>query len=323
MMIEKRNIRQFSAILGLSAIFYGMSSGLVLAEESVESETTWTTLGTNAGPIPSPDRFEPANVLRHGELAILVDAGDGAITQLAKAGVPIFALDAVIISHLHADHTGGLFAIVAQRLQSAVPGALKIYGPPGTEATMNGIIDGLRPSPAANSKSRGDVDDQIEIIEIADGSVFEIGAAKITAAENSHFEFVPPDGVHVSLSFRFDLPDRSIAYTGDTGPSKAVEKLARNVDVLFAEIMDPDIAIVELLAPYGDIPEARQQLIYDHFAKEHLSPREAGDMARKARAKALILTHISIEPHRVHLLWPGVAESYNGPITFARDLDTF
>ena len=56
----------------------------------------------------------------------------------------------------------------------------------------------------------------------------------MTAASNSHYTFSPGSAEvakFVSLSFRFDAPDRSIVYTGDTGPSENVERLARNADL--------------------------------------------------------------------------------------------
>ena len=93
---------------------------------------TFTTLGTNSGPIPNPERSEPANLLRFGDQVVLVDVGDGAPEQLVKAGVPLKAVTAVVISHLHFDHTGGLFAFLGLRYQAGIQGPLTIYGPPGT-----------------------------------------------------------------------------------------------------------------------------------------------------------------------------------------------
>ncbi len=75
--------------------------GAPASADTPPARATWTTLGTNSGPIPRKDRSEPANLLRYGDQAILVDAGDGASVQLAKAGVPLAGLHALVISHLH------------------------------------------------------------------------------------------------------------------------------------------------------------------------------------------------------------------------------
>jgi ribonuclease BN (tRNA processing enzyme) len=73
---------------------------------------TFITLGTHGGPLPNAKRSEPANALVVDRAVYLVDAGDGAADQLAKAGLSLQALRAVFISHLHFDHTGGLFAVL-------------------------------------------------------------------------------------------------------------------------------------------------------------------------------------------------------------------
>ena len=80
-----------------------------------DRDGTWITLGTAAGPIPDPVRSQPANVLVLGEKAYVVDAGDGTAGRLAQAGVSLHAIDAIFISHLHFDHTGGLAVLLALR----------------------------------------------------------------------------------------------------------------------------------------------------------------------------------------------------------------
>jgi ribonuclease BN (tRNA processing enzyme) len=72
----------------------------------------WVTLGTAGGPVPTVDRSEPANLLIAGDHSILVDAGDGTVGQLARAGRTIGEVDAVFLSHLHLDHSGGLAAVI-------------------------------------------------------------------------------------------------------------------------------------------------------------------------------------------------------------------
>ena len=65
----------------------------------------WVELGTNSGPIPTPEHSQPAHLLLWKGNPVLVDVGDGAAEQLAKAGVSLSQIETVFISHLHFDHT--------------------------------------------------------------------------------------------------------------------------------------------------------------------------------------------------------------------------
>jgi beta-lactamase superfamily II metal-dependent hydrolase len=86
----------------------------------LDHKMVWTTLGTMSGPIPSPDRSQPANLLWNSQHAILIDAGDGAAEQVAKAGHSLSDVDTIILSHLHIDHTGGLSALIGMRYQQHI-----------------------------------------------------------------------------------------------------------------------------------------------------------------------------------------------------------
>lgn len=297
--------------------------GVPASADTSHALATWTTLGTNSGPIPRKDRSEPANLLRYGDQAILVDAGDGASVQLAKAGVPLAGLHALVISHLHFDHTGGLFAVVAERYQMIAPGKLVIYGPPGTKEMVRGLIAAMHPSPSSGPGARVPPDQTVEVNEVGDGAQFTIGAVHITAAANTHYAATPAAAGDVSLSYRFDTPGRSITYTGDTGPSEKVEALARGTDLLVSEIIDPQDAITQLRRTRPDVTEAQLAVVMRHYEQEHLPPQQAGQLARRAGAKALALTHDAVDPQRTPELLPGIAAEYHGPVRFARDLDTF
>ena len=64
---------------------------------------------------------------------------------------------------------------------------------------------------------------------------------KVTAVENTHFKFAPgtpPYGKYKSFSYRFDTPDRSFLFTGDTGWSDAVIELAKLDELLPASAAD-------------------------------------------------------------------------------------
>ncbi|WP_109808980.1 MBL fold metallo-hydrolase [Sphingosinithalassobacter portus] len=292
-------------------------------------DVRFVTLGTNSGPIPNPERAEPANLLKVGDRNILIDAGDGAAWQLAKAGVHLPEIHTIFISHLHFDHTGGLFALISQRYQMLEPSPLAIYGPPGTKALVDDLVAAIMASSMGGNNMRafmpGDPAANLHVTELTDGAEVALGDVKVKAVRNTHYVATPggdaPDAL--SFAYRFDTPHRSVVFTGDTGPSEAVEQLAKGADLLVAEVMDPDISLVSIFADNPDTPMMIRDMIADHFRREHLSPQEVGEMARRAGVKQLVLTHDAIPDDDIPAARETIAKYYAGPFAFANDLDSF
>ncbi|GAC1571700.1 MAG: MBL fold metallo-hydrolase [Sphingomicrobium sp.] len=254
---------------------------------------------------------------------ILVDAGDGASVQLAKAHINLTDLRTVIISHLHFDHTAGLFGIISERYQLISPGSLTIYGPPGTRATVDGFLAAMLPSPPAGARARGPAKEYVNVVEVGDGSRFNVAGITVSAVANSHYTAMRDRAGYVSLSYRFDVPGRSIVYTGDTGPSIKLERLARDCDLLISEIIDVDRALARVRQTRPDVSPTILAGVRTHFAEEHLTAEHVGELAAGARVKELVLTHNATSPSATWQLQPGIRRSYRGPIHFARDLDRF
>lgn len=293
----------------------------------------WITLGTQGGPIPLKTRSQPANVLVVGPDAYLVDAGDGAAEQLAKADIGLGRVKAVLFSHLHFDHTAGLFGIISLRWQTSITSPLTIYGPPGTRVLVDGILAAMGPAVRAGYAYPGEphrpFDPGIRVVEIRDGATFDLGAAHVTAAKNTHYTFAKgsaEDRAFESLAFRFDLPDRAIAYTGDTGPSAAVEKLAHGVDLLVSEMIDFDRTVAEIRATSPNMPPAAMNGIQTHLREHHVTPQQLGEMAAAAGAKSVVITHLSapdVDGRTTTEYLRGIGKHYSGAVIVARDLDVF
>jgi ribonuclease BN (tRNA processing enzyme) len=312
------------------AILAAVLAGSSLASAAAAApDLTFTTLGTNSGPIPRPDRSEPANLVRYADQLILTDVGDGAPEQLAKAGVPLGRVQTLLISHLHFDHTGGLFAFLSLRFQSRQNGPLDIYGPPGTQHLVSQLILAMRPGEKASETMGpslfGKPDAGIKVIEIGDGAAFSVGGVRVTAVENTHYQTLglPSASRPVSVSYRFDAPGRSIVYTGDTGPSDAVVRLCTGADLLVSEIMDPALAVVKIIKAYPNSPPAAAKAVEDHFRREHLHPTEVGKLAAACGVKTLVATHNALERDELAGARRQIAAEFKGEIVFAEDLQTF
>src|SRR5688500_10685771 len=101
-------LRPLSSFLCLAAVTLAVSVPAAGQDAPPASErredAEWVTLGTRGGPLASATRSQPANLLWSGGGLYLVETGDGASGQLAKAGVATAQLTGVFISHLHFDH---------------------------------------------------------------------------------------------------------------------------------------------------------------------------------------------------------------------------
>jgi ribonuclease BN (tRNA processing enzyme) len=307
--------------------------GVVRASADAAIGDTFITLGTMGGPIPSAYRSQPANVLVRGANAYLIDAGDGAAQQLSKAGISLTNVKAIFLSHLHFDHTGGVAAVLGLRYQTNVPGAMTIYGPPGTRALIDGIVASMQPAAEAGYGLQGSTHvapkDTVRVIEMTDGSKVTLAGFTVIAAQNSHYSFAPgsrEDSRFKSLSFRFDLPDRSIVYTGDTGPSSSVERLARNADLLVSEMIDLEATVENIRRNNPSLPDGARADIVKHLTDHHLTPTQVGELASRADVRRLVITHVvpgKTSAADAERYLADVRKSFRGPVIVANDLDRF
>jgi ribonuclease BN (tRNA processing enzyme) len=317
----------------VSAARRGLLSATILA--SFVSLPAWAeqpeilTLGTMAGPMANPERSQPATLLRWHDGMILVDAGDGVVDQMARAGINSVMLKNVVITHIHADHIGGVFALLARRYQLMDP-PITIYGPPGTQAMVAGLVSAMEPlkltSPALPGMPLRSPADGVKVVEIGDGAAIMIDGVAVKAVANTHYisgNNVPDSPQSLSLSLRFELPGRSVVLTGDTGPSDALTALARNADVLVSSVLDLDAAVVAIRNSRPNAPPAFFETARSHFAQHHLSPQAAGQLAQAAGVKRIVFTHIGITPDRMEAAKAGLATNWNGPVVFAHDLGRY
>jgi len=299
-----------------------------------QAETTFTVLGSSGGPNARGERGQPANLLRVNQTLTLVDAGDGVSEALAAKGVPLWSVDNLLISHLHFDHFGGLLAVLGLRFQLTANQPLQVYGPPGTEATVAGLLQGMKPAmEAAYGMEEAKVltpEQLVQVHDVRDGDVIELGETTVTVAKNTHYSFVEGgemDRKYQSLSFRFDTPDRSIVYTGDTGPSSAVAELARGADLLVSEVIDLDAVLANIRASRPNLTPELLKDIGGHLSTHHLTPAQVGELAATAGAKAVVLTHLVAGPtisEAQQQAWKDViAAQFDGPVSVAQDLQDY
>jgi ribonuclease BN (tRNA processing enzyme) len=261
------------------------------------------TLGTTAGPLPRKDRAQASNLLIVNGTPYLIDAGDGAARRVVQSRVNFLDVTTVFITHNHSDHTAGLATLLNAQWEYAKRTPTNVYGPPGTERLIAGAIQYF----TVNAETRSTEEKTWPLSrtfvghDVAVGLVYADANIRVTAVENTHFHFAadnPFAGQHKSYSYRFQTPDKTIVFTGDTGPSDAVTELAKGADVLVSEVVDVEGIRQRRIAAgqWQKMSETEQKAFMFHMQDEHLTPDVIGRMATKAGVKTVILTHLPATP---------------------------
>ncbi|MCQ4083821.1 MBL fold metallo-hydrolase [Streptomyces sp. RB6PN25] len=210
-----------------------------------------------SGSFPSAESACSSYLVEADGFRLLLDMGNGALGELQRY-CGLYDLDAVLLSHLHADHCIDMVAYWVARYyrhEGGMPDRIPVYGPQGTEERL--------------ATAYGDVPDDkcmSEVFEFhsLDAGRFEVGPFTVAADRVSH----PVE----SFAFRLEHGGRSLTYSGDTGPCQALLGLADGTDLFLCESSFTD--------GKEDVPEL------------HLNGREAGEYAARAGVARLVLTHI-------------------------------
>jgi ribonuclease BN (tRNA processing enzyme) len=331
-MINTMTLRSF---LCAAALTLGATTALPAgAAEAPAHPLQWTTLGTAGGPVLQADRFQPANLLTANGKFWLVDCGEGALQRLAALGMQPARISSVFISHLHEDHIGGLQALIGLRWMQSAPGVLTIYGPPGTETLVAGIVQSLEPSSHIGMAVRGaragaTPAQSVRVVTLRDGSDVSVDGVRVRAVRNSHFDEEPGHPANngtESLSYRFDVPGYGVGYTGDTGPSEPLRAFFRGVDLLVSEVIDLPRIIENINGPHSPMPPQVRPALIEHLKTQHVTPQEAGAIAAAAGARRLVFTHLAIigrTDRAAPGLVSGAHETFGGDVNVAHDLDKF
>lgn len=239
-----------------------------------------TVIGCS-GSFPGPDSPASSYLIEADGFALVLDLGNGALGSLQRFR-SLYEIDAVCISHLHADHCLDLCGYwVARTYRPGGPAPkIPVHGPADTADRMARAYD-LDPDPGMT--------ETFDFHTLRRGP-YDIGPFRVTTALMPH----PVE----AFAFRIEHGGRAVAYSGDTGPSGDLVELARGADLFLCE------------ASFLDGPE--------HPPELHLTAREAAEHAARAEVGRLVLTHLVPWNDRELSLNEAKAAGYDGDIELAR-----
>ena len=190
---------------------------------------------------------------------VLLDCGATSLSALKSLGLDPGEIAAVLISHLHGDHFGGLPFLILDGQFSGRTRPLAVAGPPGTDRRLREAMECLFPGSSGVSRRFG-----VEITELSPGTAIAMCGARVRAWAGDH-----PSGAP-ALLLRLDVAGKVIAYTGDTAWTGAVADTAAGADLLIAEAYYQDKNV-----PYhlrlADLHAHRDQLTARRIIITHMS----------------------------------------------------
>ena len=230
-------------------------------------------------------------------IAILLDCGNGVFSKLRRYR-DYTHIDAVVISHLHADHFLDLvpfaYALTYAPRQQPTPvdrwpgtehpARPKLYAPEGAAELFRRVVGAWG--------NEDLIDNAFEIEEFRADSVLEIGSMRF------RFQSVPHFTETFAICIESKNGDAKLVFGADSRPTEDLVEFARDCDLLLVE---------------ATLPRPERSGV-----RGHLTPREAGEHARAAGASRVVLTHISDE---LDELWARheAEAGFGGPVDVARE----
>lgn len=207
-------------------------------------------LGNN-GPFPSAGGACSGYLIRSGSANILVDCGNGSLANLQKV-IGIGELDAVILTHLHSDHTSDLhvlkYAVQIKRRRGQFDRLISVYAPPEP----------------AEEYARLEASDAFILEAIYPAMTLRVGDVKISFSQMKH--------PYTDYAVAMECEGRKFVYSGDTSWTENIIGFAKGADLLML-----DAGLLE-----RDYTENAV----------HLTAGQCCLVAREAGAGKLLLTHL-------------------------------
>jgi ribonuclease Z len=241
----------------------------------------------SAASVPDADHDTVSLVLRGREGSILIDCGGSPLHKLARLGIEMEDVHAVLLTHRHADHIYGLPMLIQGLWQGGREPPLPVYGPQQALDRAQKLLELFE-----LSVREGMFALEWRPVPLRQGRrVLVLGKLEISAAPVVH-----AGNDTLALRLEDTATGRAIVYSADTEPCPSLIQLAAGADLLLHEATG------------------------DHLG--HSSPAQAAEVAREAGVAQLVLIHYPVRGLDLEA-WRRRAAGFPGPVSLARDGDAY
>ena len=306
-MIDRREALRL-ALAGAAAL----AAPVALAQPA-KPRTRIVFLGTKGGPRVDNGPSNPANLVMVNDAPFVIDCGMGVSRQLVRAGVPLSSVKYIFISHHHSDHNLEYGNLVYNAWATGLSTPVYSFGPVGIEAMTKTYweLNKFDIETRIADEGRPDLRPLLIAKDITeDGVVLQTPDVKVTAFRTPH----PP--IVDNFAYKFETPDGTIVFSGDTAYNPKLAEFTKGADVLVHEA---------LYVPWVDRLVARTRngaTLRKHLLESHTTAEEVGRIADAAGVKVLVMSHLV--PGDLDVTdenWTNEAKkNFKGRIIVARDL---
>ncbi len=210
----------------------------------------------------SGGRFQTCILVDGPGSRFAIDFGTSSLIALAQQGIEHNSIDAILLTHLHGDHCGGVpFLLIDAMLGARRSRPLTIAGPRDLPARMDGIREALFPGSHVMTPKF-----PLDWIEMEPGRAHRVLDLVVTPQPARHTRETNP------TALRVEVGGKVVTYTGDTEWTDEVATAARGADLLIAE-----------------------SYFYDKPVPWHMNYPDITAHATRVGARRVILTHMSRE----------------------------
>lgn len=322
------------AVLVVAGLRYQRSMGLAMLEASSSAllnddrfdrppDGLHVGLAGTGAPLPDNRRRGGSSFVKAGDHLFIVDIGPGSTLTHEAMGVPLAEAEAVLLTHIHSDHMGGLGELLLKAwTRGPRTEPMRVLGPEGVVPLVQGFnlayaVDaGFRIAHhgdlVAPESGYGGAPETLGPFGEDDALVvFQEDGLTVTAFLVDHRPVEP------AVGYRFDYKGRSAVISGDTLPSENLRRHTRGADLLVHEVLQPEVLGALNRAAVREGRASAAKLTAD-ILDYHSFPEEVARIARDEDVGHVVFHHF-LPALPVRMLQPAFVgdarEIYAGPIT--------